>query len=128
MQNRKNSVHAIWVLGANFFSLSVFVSECELYSSLKPGTVYKLLGLFYAVTVLESAGNHCIFCNFKKNLLIFTFAKLAKVLKNSVIYINIGHECLIFPAQIFLCIALKLNDWYYLIYYLLHPLVLPCAW
>lgn len=66
--------------------MSVFVSECELYSSLKPGTVYKLLGLFYAVTVLESAGNHCIFCNIKKKLLIFTVAKLAKVLKNSALH------------------------------------------
>lgn len=78
MRNRKNSVHAIWVLGANLFSLSVFVSECELYSSLKPGTVYKLLGLFYAVTVLESAGNHCIFCNIKKKIVNFYFCKIGQ--------------------------------------------------
>lgn len=31
------------------------------------GPVYKLFGLFYAVTVLESAGNHCIFLNSKEN-------------------------------------------------------------
>lgn len=49
------------------------------------------------------------FLNLK--MLIFTFAKLAKELSNSLtIYVNIVHVYLISPTQTLLCVALKLND------------------
>lgn len=44
-------------------------------------------------------------------MLIFTFAKLAKELSNSLtICVNIVHVYLISPTQTLLCVALKLND------------------